>query len=106
MHWVLQMALDPNPRPRTTPAPTLRPFFGIVDDEAMAALASPREACAAARSFCKKNPRRTPLLSRLKKSMTSLLYPAGSGGRSRFPGGLKSTRREDSRHSYHLGQAP
>ena len=72
MHWVLQMALDPNPGPDNPCANAMTPFLEL-DDEAMAALASLLVDEYAKRYLPEDTARFAYLLSRLKKSMTSLL---------------------------------
>ena len=72
MHWVLQMALDPNPTPDNPCADMLAPFMEL-DDEAMAQLASLLVDEYAKRYLPEDTARFAYLLSRLKKSMTSLL---------------------------------
>ena len=72
MHWVLQMALDPNPGPDNPCANAMTPFLEL-DDEAMAALASLLVDEYAKRYLPEDAARFAYLLSRLKKSMTSLL---------------------------------
>ena len=71
MHWVLQMALDPHPA-ADNPCKALTPFLEL-DDEAMAGLASLLVDEYAKRYLPEDTARFAYLLSRLKKSMTSLL---------------------------------
>ena len=71
MHWVLQMALDPHPGP-DNPMAALQPFMEL-DDEAMASLAALLVDEYAKRYLPEDTARFAYLLSRLKKSMTSLL---------------------------------
>ena len=71
MHWVLQMALDPHPGPNN-PMAALQPFMEL-DDEAMASLAALLVDEYAKRYLPEDTARFAYLLSRLKKSMTSLL---------------------------------
>ena len=71
MHWVLQMALDPHPDAEN-PCAGLAPFLEL-DDEAMAGLASLLVDEYAKRYLPEDTARFAYLLSRLKKSMTSLL---------------------------------
>ena len=71
MHWVLQMALDPHPD-ADNPCAGLAPFLEL-DDEAMAELASLLVDEYAKRYLPEDTARFAYLLSRLKKSMTSLL---------------------------------
>ena len=71
MHWVLQMALDPHPGP-DNPMAALQPFLEL-DDEAMAALAALLVDEYAKRYLPEDTARFAYLLSRLKKSMASLL---------------------------------
>ena len=71
MHWVLQMALDPHPD-ADNPCAGLAPFLEL-DDEAMAGLASLLVDEYAKRYLPENTARFAYLLSRLKKSMTSLL---------------------------------
>lgn len=71
MHWVLQMALDPHPD-ADNPCNALTPFLEL-DDEAMAGLASLLVDEYAKRYLPEDTARFAYLLSRLKKSMTSLL---------------------------------
>ncbi len=71
MHWVLQMALDPHPGP-DNPMAALQPFMEL-DDEAMAGLAALLVDEYAKRYLPEDTARFAYLLSRLKKSMTSLL---------------------------------
>lgn len=72
MHWVLQMALDPNPTPDNPCADMLAPFMEL-DDDAMAELASLLVDEYARRYLPEDTARFAYLLSRLKKSMASLL---------------------------------
>ena len=72
MHWVLQMALDPDPAPDNPCASMLTPFLEL-DDEAMAQLAGLLVDEYARRYLPEDTARFTYLLSRLKKSMSSLL---------------------------------
>ena len=72
MHWVLQMALDPNPTPDNPCADMLAPFMEL-DDDAMAELASLLVDEYARRYLPEDTARFSYLLSRLKKSMASLL---------------------------------
>ena len=72
MHWVLQMALDPDPGPDNPCANALTPFLEL-DDEAMAALAALLVDEYAKRYLPEDTARFAYLLSRLKKSMASLL---------------------------------
>ena len=72
MHWVLQMALDPDPGPDNPCAGAMTPFLEL-DDEAMAALASLLVDEYAKRYLPEDTARFAYLLSRLKKSMASLL---------------------------------
>ena len=72
MHWVLQMALDPDPAPDNPCAGMLAPFMEL-DDEAMAQLAGLLVDEYAKRYLPEDTARFAYLLSRLKKSMTSLL---------------------------------
>ena len=72
MHWVLQMALDPDPAPDNPCANMLAPFIEL-DDEAMAQLAGLLVDEYARRYLPEDTARFTYLLSRLKKSMASLL---------------------------------
>ena len=71
MHWVLQMALDPHPD-ADNPCAGLAPFLEL-DDEAMAGLAGLLVDKYAKRYLPEDTARFAYLLSRLKKSMTSLL---------------------------------
>ena len=71
MHWVLQMALDPHPG-ADNPCAGLRPFLKL-DDAAMADLAAALVDEYARRYLPEDTARFAYLLSRLKKSMTSLL---------------------------------
>ncbi len=71
MHWVLQMALDPNPG-ADNPCGGLAPFLEL-DDEAMANLACLLVDEYARRYLPEDTARFAYLLSRLKKSMASLL---------------------------------
>lgn len=72
MHWVLQMALDPNPGPDNPCARMMEPFTEL-DDEAIATLASMLVDEYARQYLPEDTARFAYLLSRLKKSMTSLL---------------------------------
>ena len=72
MHWVLQMALDPDPGPDNPCARWMEPFAEL-DDEAVAALAAMLVDEYARRYLPEDTARFAYLLSRLKKSMTSLL---------------------------------
>ena len=72
MHWVLQMALDPDPAPDNPCANMPAPFIEL-DDEAMAQLAGLLVDEYARRYLPEDTARFTYLLSRLKKSMASLL---------------------------------
>ena len=72
MHWVLQMALDPNPGEDNPCARMMEPFTEL-DDEAIATLASMLVDEYAKRYLPEDTARFAYLLSRLKKSMTSLL---------------------------------
>ena len=72
MHWVLQMALDPDPGPDNPLAGAMTPFLDL-DDEAMAALAALLVDEYAKRYLPEDTARFAYLLSRLKKSMASLL---------------------------------
>ena len=72
MHWVLQMALDPDPAPDNPCANMPAPFIKL-DDEAMAQLAGLLVDEYARRYLPEDTARFTYLLSRLKKSMASLL---------------------------------
>ena len=107
MHWVLQMALDPNPGPDNPCANAMTPFLEL-DDEAMAALASLLVDEYARRYLPEDTARFAYLLSRLKKSMTSLLcYLRDEQRQSRFRPvacELKIGRGEDSvpGQTYHL----
>ena len=71
MHWVLQMALDPHPD-ADNPCAGLATFLEL-DDDAMAELASLLVDEYAKRYLPEDTARFAYLLSRLKKSMTSLL---------------------------------
>ena len=71
MHWVLQMALDPHPD-ADNPCRTMQPYLEL-DDEAMATLAGLLVDEYAKRYLPEDTARFAYLLSRLKKSMTSLL---------------------------------
>ncbi len=71
MHWVLQMALDPHPA-ADNPCKALTPFLEL-DDDAMAELAGLLVDEYAKRYLPEDTARFAYLLSRLKKSMTSLL---------------------------------
>ena len=71
MHWVLQMALDPHPG-ADNPCAGLTPFLEL-DDAAMADLAALLVEEYARRCLPEDTSRFAYLLSRLKKSMTSLL---------------------------------
>ena len=71
MHWVLQMALDPHPD-ADNPCAGLAPFLEL-DDDAMAELAGLLVDEYAKRYLPEDTARFAYLLSRLKKSMTSLL---------------------------------
>ena len=71
MHWVLQMALDPHPD-AGNPCAGLAPFLEL-DDDAMAGLAGLLVDEYAKRYLPEDTARFAYLLSRLKKSMTSLL---------------------------------
>ena len=71
MHWVLQMALDPHPD-ADNPCAGLAPFLEL-DNDAMAELASLLVDKYAKRYLPEDTARFAYLLSRLKKSMTSLL---------------------------------
>ena len=107
MHWVLQMALDPNPGPDNPCANAMTPFLEL-DDEAMAALASLLVDEYAKRYLPEDTARFAYLLSRLKKSMASLLcYLRDEQRQSRFRPvacELKIGRGEDSvpGQTYHL----
>ena len=72
MHWVLQMALDPDPAPDNPCADMLAPFIEL-DDDAMAELAGLLVDEYARRYLPEDTARFAYLLSRLKKSMASLL---------------------------------
>ncbi len=72
MHWVLQMALDPNPSGENPCAQMMRPFTEL-DDDAIATLASMLVDAYARQYLPEDTARFAYLLSRLKKSMTSLL---------------------------------
>ena len=72
MHWVLQMALDPDPAPDNPCAAMLAPFIEL-DDDAMAELAGLLVDEYARRYLPEDTARFAYLLSRLKKSMASLL---------------------------------
>ena len=83
MHWVLQMALDPHPG-ADNPCAALQPFLEL-DDEAMAALAALLVDEYARRYLPEDTARFAYLLSRLKKSMASLLcYLRDEQNQSRF----------------------
>ena len=83
MHWVLQMALDPHPA-ADNPCNALTPFLEL-DDEAMAGLAGLLVDEYAKRYLPEDTARFAYLLSRLKKSMTSLLcYLRDEQKQSRF----------------------
>ena len=83
MHWVLQMALDPHPA-ADNPCAGLTPFLAL-DDDAMANLASLLVDEYAKRFLPEDTARFAYLLSRLKKSMTSLLcYLRDEQNQSRF----------------------
>ncbi len=83
MHWVLQMALDPHPA-ADNPCNALTPFLEL-DDDAMAELASLLVDEYAKRYLPEDTARFAYLLSRLKKSMTSLLcYLRDEQKQSRF----------------------
>ena len=72
MHWVLQMALDPDPAPDNPCAAMLAPFIEL-DNDAMAELAGLLVDEYARRYLPEDTARFAYLLSRLKKSMASLL---------------------------------
>ena len=72
MHWVLQMALDPHPGP-DNPCARLAVPFAQLDDEALEALASLLVDEYARRMLPEQGARFSYLLSRIKKSMASLL---------------------------------
>ena len=72
MHWVLQMALDPDPAPDNPCVAMLAPFIEL-DDDAMAELAGLLVDEYARRYLPEDTARFAYLLSRLKKSMASLL---------------------------------
>ena len=83
MHWVLQMALDPNPG-ADNPCGGLTSFLAL-DDEAMADLASLLVDEYARRCLPEDTARFAYLLSRLKKSMAGLLcYLRDEQNQSRF----------------------
>ena len=83
MHWVLQMALDPHPG-TDNPCAGLRPFLEL-DDAAMADLAAVLVDEYARRYLPEDTARFAYLLSRLKKSMASLLcYLRDEQNQSRF----------------------
>ena len=83
MHWVLQMALDPHPG-ADNPCAGLRPFLEL-DDAAMADLAAALVDEYARRYLPEDTARFAYLLSRLKKSMASLLcYLRDEQNQSRF----------------------
>ena len=83
MHWVLQMALDPHPA-ADNPCKALTPFLEL-DDDAMAELAGLLVDEYAKRYLPEDTARFAYLLSRLKKSMTSLLcYLRDEQKQSRF----------------------
>ena len=83
MHWVLQMALDPHPG-ADNPCAALQPFLEL-DDEAMAGLAALLVDEYARRYLPEDTARFAYLLSRLKKSMASLLcYLRDEQNQSRF----------------------
>ena len=83
MHWVLQMALDPHPD-ADNPCAGLAPFLEL-DDDAMAELAGLLVDEYAKRYLPEDTARFAYLLSRLKKSMTSLLcYLRDEQKQSRF----------------------
>ena len=98
MHWVLQMALDPAPGPDNPLAGAMTPFLEL-DDEAMAALAALLVDEYARRYLPEDTARFAYLLSRLKKSMASLLcYLRDEQRQSSFKpvaGELKIGRGED-----------
>ena len=72
MHWVLQMALDPDPAP-DNPCANMPTAFIELDDEAMAQLTGLLVDEYARRYLPEDTARFTYLLSRLKKSMARLL---------------------------------
>lgn len=72
MHWVLQMALDPHPGPDNPCAQLAQPFAQL-DDAALEALASLLVDEYARRMLPEQGARFGYLLSRIKKSMASLL---------------------------------
>ncbi len=77
MHWVLQMALDPNPGPDNPCANAMTPFLEL-DDEAMAALAGLLVDEYAKRFLPEDTARFAYLLSRLKKEHDKpFVLPAG-----------------------------
>ena len=83
MHWVLQMALDPHPG-ADNPCSGLAPFLEL-DDEAMAAFAALLVDEYAKRYLPEDTARFAYLLSRLKKSMASLLcYLRDEQNQSKF----------------------
>ena len=83
MHWVLQMALDPHPD-ADNPCRTMQPYLEL-DDEAMATLAGLLVDEYAKRYLPEDTARFAYLLSRLKKSMTSLLcYLRDEQNQSKF----------------------
>ena len=83
MHWVLQMALDPNPG-ADNPCGGLTSFLAL-DDEAMADLAGLLVDEYARRCLPEDTARFAYLLSRLKKSMAGLLcYLRDEQNQSRF----------------------
>ena len=83
MHWVLQMALDPNPG-ADNPCGGLASFLAL-DDEAMADLAGLLVDEYARRCLPEDTARFAYLLSRLKKSMAGLLcYLRDEQNQSRF----------------------
>ena len=83
MHWVLQMALDPNPG-ADNPCGGLTSFLAL-DDEAMADLADLLVDEYARRCLPEDTARFAYLLSRLKKSMAGLLcYLRDEQNQSRF----------------------